>query len=218
MMRHAPATLIAMIAIAATASVTTAPASAEEGFLPTTTFTGKGGAAKLQALSKLEIACTSKLILEGTMETDSHGRIFSIHFNLCKTLGLPANSLGDEKEVILVTLLTWLLCLINSATLEFGLYLEVPAVHIEVPSLAALVEVSGTLIGKITPNTKGKERTVTFAQKEGDPTVKECKNEKGEVKKAELKTLEGGETVKSSSGLDATDTLTTAAETELMDK
>jgi hypothetical protein len=218
-MRNMRAAIIAVMAIAAITSVAAATASAEEGFLPTTTFTGKGGPGKLLALSKLEVACKETSILEGTMETDSHGKIGSMHITGCKALGLPMNSLGDATEILLVPNASWLLCLINSTTLEFGIFIELArGVHIEVPTLSELLELSGSIIGKITPNTKGTARTVTFEQKEGDPANKECKNEKGEVKKAELKTLESAETVKSTSGLSATDTLTTAAETELMDK
>jgi hypothetical protein len=221
-MRHVKLMLTALFALCAlTAAVATSVASAEEGFLPTTTYSGTGGAGSLETLAKEKISCKATSVLEGTMKNDSEGKIGSIHFTGCTALGLPANSLADEKEVILVNNATALVCLINPTTLEFGILVKLAeTLHIEVPLASLLINISGSIIGKIAPNAKEvkKEKTITFEQTSGDVTPKECTNTKGEKVKGELKYEQNESGKPENSGLTSAVKLTFAAETELMDK
>jgi hypothetical protein len=215
--RHLKLLLTLTMAITAIAviAITTA-AQAEEGFLPLTSFTGKSGAGTLETLTGEKITCASDTILEGKMEIDSHGKIASVHFKGCKAVTkigeFPANSLGDEKEVILATNLLWLVCLNGGV---FYVVLEFPAVHVEVPAVGDLFTFTGSVIAEILlkAGVKAKIIEIHFKQKAGDPEPKECTGADGTVKKPEMKVELG--TTKTDGALLGLDTLEAEKETEL---
>jgi hypothetical protein len=220
MLRHIKLMLTALLALCAlNAAVATSVASAEEGFLPTTTYSGAGGALGLETLAKEKISCKATSILEATMKNDSEGSIGSIHVTGCTALGFPMNSLGDEKEVWLIVGAATTLCLINSTTLEYGILIKLKeTLHIEVPLASLLFTISGSIIGKISPNTKGKEKTITFEQTTGDSKPTKCTGAKAkEALTAELKYEQNESGKPENSGLTDTTKLTFAAETEIMD-
>jgi hypothetical protein len=154
--------MLALLALGAFAAST---ASAEEGLLPTPEASGKGGGGTL-ATAGAEILCTSVTVLEIKFlpKSDLHGTA-DLHFKGCKAGGniFPVNSLGDEKEVILAYVL-FLICLITPASLDFGLLIltlghklleETGFVHLEIPSLGALINVKGAIIAKNLSGLKG---------------------------------------------------------------
>jgi hypothetical protein len=161
--------LLALGAFAASAAL------AEEGVLPQpATFTGEGGVAKLETLSKTKIECKKVDILEGKFlvapepNPDQHG-LAVLHFSGCKAEGFfPANTLGDGPEIILVPIL-FLICLVEPVKLVFGiLILPEETVHIEVPSLGQLVLVKGAVIAELEgAGLKGKEFKYKLSGKEG---------------------------------------------------
>jgi hypothetical protein len=142
-----------MLALVALGAFTVSAASAVEGVSPPTNFSGTGGAAELATLGNEKITCTALKLLEGKFLTEKeqtqHGTA-NLHLSGCKVNEiLPANTLGDEKEVILIKVL-FLICLVISATLTFGiLILPQEAAHIEVPSISALLLVKGSAIAQL---------------------------------------------------------------------
>jgi hypothetical protein len=200
-MRQLKLITAAIAVLAALTALTAASAFAEEGFLPTTNFVGSGTGGKLQALGSLEITCTKTSILSGVMTNDKSGTV-DVHYSGCSAFGFPANSLGDASGVILAPS-NWELCLLNSTTLEFAIFLAPKAaVHIEVPLFGALIIVNGGVWGKITPNTKGKTKTISFSETSGDPAIASCGGkastqtaEENENGKKEMSGLNGSATV-----------------------
>jgi hypothetical protein len=218
-MRHSRrlfVTLFALCALAAT--IAASAASAEEGFSPTTIYSGTGGEGFLETLAKEKVKCKAVSLLEGTMANPSEGGIGSIHFTGCTVLGFPANSLGDSKEVMLISNVFALVCLINPANLEFGVLIKLKeTVHLEVPLASVLIGLSGTLIGKISPNAKGKVKTLTFEQLNGDAKPSSCTNTKSEKKTGEGKYEQNENGKPENFGLELMVALTLAAETALAD-
>jgi opacity protein-like surface antigen len=206
---------VALLAVLASSAIAASAAFAEEGLLPTpVTFTGTSGKGTLEDIKGNKITCSSDEVLGAEFTTDKSGKYTDIHFKGCKAFGLfGANSVGDPAETILTGGGTLTLCLINSATLEFGVVIELSkTVVIEVPAAGSKVEVKGNVIGSVGPNTLGKVKTLKLTQKEGKQTVKEC-----EGKKAGLTaSLNGGAFVEAGEATE--ETLTGAKETELMDK
>jgi hypothetical protein len=156
-----------LLALLALGSFAASTASAEEGLLPTQEAkeaSGKGGAGTL-ATAGSDFSCTKVAILEVKFlaKSDLHGT-FDLHLSGCKVAGtFPINSLGDVKEVILEYFL-FLICLITSASLDFGLLLlvlgaqlkeEAGLAHLEIPSVGALVNVKGAIIAKNLSGLKG---------------------------------------------------------------
>jgi hypothetical protein len=197
-MRRSRTIGLVLLALLALGALTAAVASAEEGFLPLTKkgFTDLGKKAILETVSKEKIAC-AVVTSKGAFTTDSHGTV-TFDFDECEVLGFPLFSLGDPKPktikeaLVLVDKALFLICLIDSAALLFGIFIELTTpVHIEAEALGILLEVTGSLIGHILPKAEvGKKATlwgVDFTQKAGVQTIKECKDEKGVVKTASLK-------------------------------
>jgi hypothetical protein len=220
---------LALLALFALGAVTAATASAEEGFLPLKEkhFTDLGKKAALETVKGEKISCAI-VTSNGAFTTDSHGTV-TFDFDECEILGFPAFSLGDPKPksikeaLILVDKALFLICLIDSAALLFGIFIELAApVHIEAEALGILVEVTGSVIGHILPKAEvGKKATlwgVDFTQKAGVQTVKACKDEKGGEKKASLKSKKDPEAAVES-GQAITEALLQFLEpVELMDK
>jgi hypothetical protein len=162
--------LFALGAVAATA------ASAEEGFLP---LTKKGlqilsGEAKLETHAKLSINCKTTSGT-GTFKNDSEGS-GTLTFEGCTALGFADLSLTSTTAGQIKANVTYVVCLINSAELKFGIAMTPSeTVHIEIPAAGALLEIKGTLIGEILTK-KGKLFVVDFNGKEGLGNVAECKH------------------------------------------
>jgi hypothetical protein len=155
-MRHLKlAGMLLILALAASGLAAATASAAAPEFLDNVaknTFTGTSGAGKLEdPVTKLTIACKKdNVLLEGNEITGPKAITADVHFEGCTLAGLPANSLGDAKEVILAKA-TGELCFTNKAPLTVGILFKITPVHIEVPSILELVEVTGTALGTITP-------------------------------------------------------------------
>jgi hypothetical protein len=194
-----------------------AAASAEEGLLPLKVpLTGSGGTSTLEDTAGNKVACSSSTLLGTEFATDRTGTFTDLHFKGCKAFGLfGANSVLDETAVVLTGSGTLAVCLINSATLQFGVFLAFnKTIVIEVPSAKAKVEIKGSLIGALSPNSFGKVKTATFSVTKGMAVLKECEGKKAQL----LISLNGGTFIEA--GKATTETLSaTNGETglELMD-
>ncbi len=215
MQRLKPA-LALVVAIVATTAVTTATAAAELGFLPTTTFTGEGGASKIVALGGDELMCNANTLKEGAMTNDGTGKIGKIDFTGCKSLTVAANSLGDVAETVLIDNATYKICILDKAKLEMGIVIRIPSpgVHVEVPLAKTLYLISGVFMGQITPDVKKtKEFVVEFKKGANDQEFKEC-----ELGAKEVLLLEVNENKKpEEAALVQKETLTMVAATEIME-
>ena len=114
----------------------------------------------------------------------------TVNFESATLLGLAANSLGDAAKTILVKA-TGTLCYISKAEKTVGVLFTITPVHIEVPSVGELVEVSGTALGDVEKvNSLSTSNVVTLNEKtskqkcEGGEKV-ELKAEKEHNKKPE---------------------------------
>lgn len=162
--------LLAVFALGAFAAST---ASAEEGLLPTQEAkeaSGEGGGGTLKTLGGEEIKCEKVSILNVLFlpKSDIHGTA-DLHFKGCTALGLfEARTLLDEPGVILAKVL-FLICLINSAALVFGILIEpTETVHIEVKALGTLVLVKGAVIAENLSTNEGKEFKASLKGTNGD--------------------------------------------------
>jgi hypothetical protein len=155
-------TLLALFALGAIAANV---ALAEEGVLPPSNFTIKGGEQKLENLNGESITCTSvegtgKPLPVGEKDRDTHST-GTLDFLGCKAMGFSANTLPDLKEVILAEVL-YLLCLFGKSQtgekLDWGVLVEPKnqPIHIEIPALKALILVKGAIIGELLTELKGK--------------------------------------------------------------
>jgi hypothetical protein len=166
--------LLSLLALGAFAAST---ALAEEGVLPPETFSGEGGAGKLQTLNNEFIECKKVSILEGKFltekEKDQHG-LADLHFSGCTAtiFKIPVNTLGDESGIILAKVL-FLICLVEPVKLVFGiLILPEETVHIEVPAAGELLLVKGAVIAELEgAGLKGKEFKYKLVGKEGHQTT-----------------------------------------------
>jgi hypothetical protein len=173
LMKHVRIIGLMLLALFSLGAFAASAASAEEGVLPASTFTGTGGAGQLETLNKQKIECKEVSVLEGKFVANDKEGTANLHFTKCKAEGfLPVNSLGDASEVILAKV-KFTVCLVNSATLTFGMAITPSeTVHIEVPSLAQLLLVKGTVIAELEgAGLKGKEFKFKLAGKEGDQTA-----------------------------------------------
>jgi hypothetical protein len=198
--------------------VTATTASAELGFLPLTKegIEAEGGTVTI-ATGASSITC-AKSDRERILISTRHHFFYRYHFLSCKTSGFAVNSLGAKPEEILIER-EWLACLINSASLVFGIYSEVVGnAHLEVPVVGLLISLSGAVIGEVTTKGKAKVFTVNFSGEKGKQAVTECKDEAGNVKKAGL-TIEENESKKPAAASENwTAKVEFEEEVELMDK
>jgi hypothetical protein len=142
-------------------------------------FSGSGTGGKLRTLTKEIVEC-EKFKIEGEVKGASKGEIKHLDFTGCKALGFQSNSLGDTAGTMLADNIPFETCYIKEGTgeaLEAGLYLDKIKVHLEVTVTGQLINIEGSLIGRITPlNTAGTKFTIAFTEKaEGDPFASECK-------------------------------------------
>jgi len=160
--------VFAIVAIFAVNAATAAAALPE--FLTNitaNTFTGTNGVGKLETVGKVPINCTAGTD-KGEVTGAKTGTISS-SFTGCNAFGAPANSLGDESGVILVNA-PFVLCFIKSgAPLEVGLFIKEINVHIEIPLVGLLINVTGSVVARITPlnSLKTGPYTIEFTQAGG---------------------------------------------------
>jgi hypothetical protein len=194
---------LALLALFALGAASATTASAEEGFLPLKLKKIQVLASKVLVQTTGGGTATHCLKLTGTGEftSDSHGK-GTLDFDECEVFGtgLAAFSLGDKettivKEALILLTVLFLICLIDSAALLFGILIEPidpitgkpTVVHIHVKALGDLLEVTGAIIGHILPNAKeGKKLklwVVDFGGLKGTGNVAECKDEAGNAKK-----------------------------------
>jgi len=196
------------IAVATASAVETLwkwlPGSAKE------TFKGKSGKATLTSafesgkklvgfvctkslllLTDATLKVSSELLEEGSTEgKDATLALLIIHFEGCTSGGLPVNSLGDSSGIILVHVEAHN-CMIGAG--KFGILLKPLLVHLEIPSIKALIFVRGDVLGQLL----GTGLTLTYTldlNAPGTPPVQEFKKcEGGEEEKLES-SLDGGVT------------------------
>jgi len=182
------AALMALFALGASSAMAVGPL----GFLPNVAnpiIASTVSAGELTTLGGLiSIKCAGGSV---TGKIDSEDvALFDVNFNTCTALGFQSNSLGDAAGTILTGTLDGELCVIKtSPTLEIGLYISGVNVHIEVPSLGALIIVHGSIIGKVTPLNslkKGKFVVSFVTAGSGDQTDTKCTNLSGTVLNASL--------------------------------
>jgi hypothetical protein len=215
---------ISLLALFALGAVTASMALAEEGVLPkpTTTVQVLGTNATL-GTAGAAVFCK---VLTGTatFTSDSHGT-GKLDFNECEVAGLAAFSLGEKettvvKEALILASVSFLVCLINSAALTFGLFVEVEKeapVHIHVKAIGSLITVKGAVIGEFTAK-KGKLIPILFKGEKGKQAVTECKDEAGGVKKHTLASKTNAEAEVVASENVEKGLLQFTEEVELMDK
>jgi hypothetical protein len=187
----------------------------EEGILPTpAVFTGSSGKGELEDVKGNKLTFPSDALLGFEFTTDKTGKFTDIHYKEAKAFGLfSANSVGDAAGIILTGGGKSTLCLINSATLEFGVIIEFEkAIVIEVPAAGARIEMKGSILATISPNGLGSVKILRLTQKSGKQTVKECEGKKAGL----LASLNGGAFTEAGEATE--ETLTGAKETELMAK
>jgi hypothetical protein len=181
---------LALLALFALGAVSASTASAVEGFLPLVKKGIQVLASKvlIQTAGGASIHCL-KLTGTGAFSNDHHGTA-TLDLNECEVFGtgFAAYSLGDKKttvvkEALILMPVLFLVCLIDSAKLLFGIFIETTeTVHIHVEALGDLLELTGAIIGHIL-TTKGKLFVIDFVGLKGAGNVKECKDEAGGVKK-----------------------------------
>jgi hypothetical protein len=151
------------------------PGSAKE------TFTGKGGNALLETVGGDKIVCTASTVLltsggssSELLETGGSLALALIHFTGCKTEGIiPANTKGDEKEVILAHL-EFHFCLIKKS--DLGLLIKTLPIQIEVPAVALTIEINGAIVALIASlEAKDKKHAeLNIKQTKGVQEIEKC--------------------------------------------
>jgi hypothetical protein len=182
-----------VIALALTAVVSATAFAANPEFLPGTAgakFTGKSGKATLAIKGGSTITCKESVVEKGNGELlGPKTGLAIIDFKGCTAFGLPANTLGDAKEIILVHVETEL-CTISLVPLVVGIIFTPLPVHIEIPSVGLLVSVTGSFVGSLTPlNTLTTTYTLTIAQSGGVQAIEKCE---GGAARTLLSSVDGG--------------------------
>jgi len=174
-MRRVKSLGLSLLVLCSVGGVSADLALAEEGILEPVPFIGKGGVVTHTTLSNESIQCQSSEG-QGTFSTekekDQHGT-GTVTLKGCQTLGFGINTLGDPAGTIKARGL-FLICLVNSAKLEWGVLVEATeVVHGEVPQLKLLTLLKGANIGSlsiITGEPEGKEFSATH--EEADKTIR----------------------------------------------
>jgi hypothetical protein len=163
-------------------SVMAVEAYAEEGFLPLKAkgFTVEGGKSTLNTAANLPIICEKLDASKGTMEKDKHGTV-TLQWLGCSIAGLGFNSAGDAGKTVLAKVL-FLVCLINSTTLEFGIAAETDeTINLEVPSEGVKIALKGRVISTVLAKAgvKAKVFSVDFVGEKGKQAVTKCTDAEG---------------------------------------
>jgi hypothetical protein len=168
------AALMAVVALAAVASVTASAALPE--FLPASgSFTSKSGSGTLAFKGGNTIECSADTN-KGEVTGEKTARV-TITFTGCKLFGIVgANSLGDSSGTILTTA-NGTLCYLNKTAKTVGLQLSPTGkVHIEAGGSLAIVE--GTVIGELKPvgggAKKGPFELVLKQKAAGEQEITKC--------------------------------------------
>jgi hypothetical protein len=184
---------LSLLALFALGALAASSASATEGFLPlkvkTFTILSKSGATLEPPSAENPPFECKEAKGTGTFETDSHGKT-TLDLEGCTVLTFPANSLGDKGGLVLLPLL-FLVCLINSAALTFGIFFELTEpVHVDIPALAGvLLTYEGAFIGEldVKAGVLLKLFELLFHGKKGVQNVKQCVDDAGNIKKGTFK-------------------------------
>ena len=170
------AALVALMALGIMASSAMAALPEALGTFPIKIeATSGGGEGELSTLGGgISIKCKANTVT-GEITGAKTGKA-DVHFTGCTALGIfAANSLGDSSGTVLTGLLPFELCYTNEAKKELGIIIKEANAHIEVPSVGALINVTGSIIGTIGPLTKTKTLKVNFEPKSaGDQALVEC--------------------------------------------
>ncbi len=173
--------LVMVLALTAIAASTASAAETLWEILPgleNETFTAKSGKATLQQKESAAITCqeSSILLVDGVIVgTTKTLALAIIHFGTkCTTGGLATLSLGDPAGFILVHVEIHT-CIITTSPLVGGLLIKVLPLHLEVPSLKLLIEVTGSFVAPLTPNNeKTKKYKLDAKQKAGEQSTELC--------------------------------------------
>jgi hypothetical protein len=179
------------LALFAFGALVSSSAWAIEGLLPFTkknvTILGKNTVLEDTAGGK-GIKC-KVLTGSGSFTSDNHGSAI-LDFHECEVIGFAEISLGDKptneiKEALILMPVFLSICLIDSAKLVFGVYFQLSeAVHTD-GNLVGLDILEGAFIGELLSQ-KTKLFVTDITGKGGAPSVTECVDEKGGVKKHTL--------------------------------
>jgi hypothetical protein len=172
--------VMALMALFVVAALVATPAFGAPEFL--SEFPNKlvnfkqAGKGSLKDLNSETTECQAASIL-GQIVSKSLAEV-DAHFSGCTALGFPANSLGDGAGIILTGTMRVEICTVHELAVGFFFIFASP-LHVEIPSLGALLTVLGTFIGIITPdgvNTKGPVKLVfkETSAKTGDPEPTSC--------------------------------------------
>ena len=201
---------LALLALLVLGAFAASAASAEEGFLPLANkkATVEGKKAIFTA-GTLAISCQviDLALSPVTFANDKHAT-GTLHLLKCSSAGLSMNSLGDKSEEWLWPA-EFLVCLAplnakGEKLAEFGIAIEVKGIHLEVPSIAQLIELNGLVIGVVLAKAgeKLKKFKIDFNAKEKKQEAVSCtegKNVKKHSLAAEINhaggPLEGSEAV-----------------------
>jgi hypothetical protein len=174
---------IAAVAALSTIATTMASAAAPEFESKSKEFPGKftsfGGLGTLKIVGGSEVVCEKS---RGTGEVlSAKETLDTINFEKCKAEGIVgAHSLGDPEGTILTTT-KGTPCLIKEK--DVGILLEpTGAIHIEIPSVATLLLIKGSITGSITPIgvfTLRSELALTVTG--GKQVPEECEGKKDEL-------------------------------------
>jgi hypothetical protein len=190
--------IIGVVALVlALSAITVATASAD--LLPGTkgvTIKGSSGKATLQVKGGAAITCKESTTTGEVLSSAESLLLINFGAN-CTAGGLPVKSSGDASGTILAH--------VEAGSCHVGgvdyIIFAVLPIKLEVPSTKLTLEVTGAVLGEVTPgNTKQTTFTVTLAQKSGEQTTGPKSCEDGGVKKSEifLKTsTDGGAAVES---------------------
>jgi hypothetical protein len=187
--------IAAGVLVAVAASTATAT---ELGILPGAgnTFTGESKTGTLETLVGSKIECKTDT-LAGKLVTDTHGEA-TVAFTGCKALGFAFQGLGESKQQFTAPVLLLLCYIRKAAPIVIGILVELDsAKHIEVPTLATLLSLTGSAVGKMTPvNAAAKKGpfTLAFSATGGDQNTQcEGKTESFKISKNEGTAESSGE-------------------------
>jgi hypothetical protein len=183
---------IVALALLALCAFGASMASAEEGILPfkTKSVVVKGKKSEL-ATASLSVICKELTASTITFTSDSHGTGV-LKWAKCTSGGLAVESVTGGKKAGKETIeaeVLFLVCLINSAALEFGVAAETDkTVELEVPSTGTKVKIEGQVIGAllVAAGKLTESIPVDFVGSKGKQNITECKDSAGNAKKHTL--------------------------------
>jgi hypothetical protein len=176
-----------------------------------TGFTGTSGKSKL-GLAGAEVSCTSGTS-EGTATSKKLGK-FTIDFKGCKAVGTECHSLGDAKEVILMS---GRYHLVKLKPEDVGVWFLILELHVECAVLGTLALIKGNVLGLITPIlSKTTKFEIKLNVKEGKQEFTEFERDGGEKVKAALEGSVNGGAFKAATEELAENKITTTKETEII--